>query len=67
MSDALMTYEDLAARWEVSPRQVRRLCKRWRLQPMDLGHRTKRFRPADVHRAESKMAGETDMRGRVIA
>lgn len=67
MNNDLMTYEDLAARWGVSPRQVRRLCKRWRLIPMDLGHRTKRFRPADVHRAESKMAGETDMRGRTVA
>lgn len=58
MSEGPLTYDDLAARWNLCPRQVRRVCKRWRLQPMDLGHRTKRFRPADVDRAEARMAGE---------
>lgn len=59
MSDGPLTYDDLATRWDVCPRQVRRICKRWKLSPMDLGHRTKRFRPADVARAEQRMAGDT--------
>lgn len=53
-----MTYQDLAARWHVSERHTRRICKRIRLKAADLGHRTKRFRPADVLRAEEKAAGD---------
>jgi hypothetical protein len=56
MSDAPLTYDDLAARWRVHPRQVRRICKRLTLAAMDLGHRTKLFRPADVDRAEERAA-----------
>jgi hypothetical protein len=56
MSGEPLTYEDLAQRWKVGLRQVRRACKRLRLEPMDLGYRTKRFRPADVERAEEKSA-----------
>jgi hypothetical protein len=52
-----MTYDEVAARLRVSPRHVRRICARWKLVPMDLGHRTKRFRPVDVERVEKKMAG----------
>ena len=59
MSDAPLTYQDLQARWgrpgkPMSKRQVNRICKSLNLHPMDLGHRTKRFRPADVLRAEGR-------------
>ncbi|MFK5923246.1 MAG: hypothetical protein QM496_13800 [Verrucomicrobiota bacterium] len=59
----LLTYMDLGVRWgeaedrPLSPRQVRRVCIKIGLKPLDLGHRTKRFRPADVHRAEERAAG----------
>lgn len=52
MSAGPLTYDDLAARWGVCGRQVRRVCRKLKLQPMVLGHRTVRFRPADVDRAE---------------
>jgi hypothetical protein len=58
MSAEPMTYEQLATRWHMHPRTVRRICNRWGLKPMDLGHRTKLFRPVDVERAEARMAGE---------
>lgn len=58
MSDQPLTYDELAARWRVSPRQARRLCKRLGVQVLDLGHRTKRIRPADVDRAEGTAAGD---------
>lgn len=57
MSDEPITYGVLAARWKVSERQVKRICKKIGLKAMDLGHRTKRFRPADVDRAEERRAG----------
>ena len=54
MSAEPLTYEDLAKRWGVVSRHVRRICTRIGLKPMDFGHRTKRFRPADVDRAEER-------------
>lgn len=63
MMDGLLTYEDLRTRWgrqgqPLCKRQVIRICARLRLKPLDMGHRTKRFRPADVLRAEARAAGE---------
>lgn len=58
MSEAPITYETLATRWGVCVRQAKRICKRIKLKPVDLGHRTKRFRPADVDRAEERRTGE---------
>jgi hypothetical protein len=58
MSEGPLTYEDLRKRWNCSKRQVNRICARIGLKPLDLGHRTKRFRPADVDRAEAAAAGE---------
>ena len=63
MMDDLLTYEDLRKRWGkggklMSARQVRRVCARLRIKVLDMGHRTKRFRPADVLRAEGKLAGD---------
>jgi hypothetical protein len=55
VSDGLLTYDDLVKRWGVCQRQAQRICTRLRLKPLDLGHRTKRFRPADVERAEERM------------
>lgn len=62
MSEEPITYEVLAARWKVCTRQVKRICKRIGLRPLDLGHRTKRFRPADVDRAEERLTGGTRRR-----
>lgn len=58
MSADPITYETLAKRWNCCVRQAKRICRRWKLVPMDMGHRTKRFRPVDVDRAEARMAGE---------
>jgi hypothetical protein len=61
--DRLWTYGDVARRWGVSERQVKRRIAGSSLKPMDLGHRTKRFRPADVLRYEAELAGVRE-RGR---
>lgn len=58
MSDVPLTYDDVAARYRVSPRQARRILARLQVTAMDLGHRTKRVRPADLDRAEATAAGE---------
>lgn len=57
MSEAPITYGTLAERWGVCQRQAKRICRRIGLKPLDLGHRTKRFRPADVDRAEERRTG----------
>lgn len=62
MSDEPITYSVLAARWKVCLRQAKRICTRIGLKPLDLGHRTKRFRPVDVERAEERRAGGTSKR-----
>ena len=56
----LLTYEDLAAHWGVSVRQAKRLTKKTGLEKnmLDLGHRTKRFRPTDLARVDARRAGE---------
>lgn len=60
----LWTYDDVARRWRVSTRQVKRRIAGTSLRPMDLGHRTKRFRPADVLRFEEELAGANTEAGR---
>lgn len=56
MTGGLLTYEDLATHWGVCPRQVKRLCKRHKIPAIILGHRTVRFRPADIELADEKLA-----------
>jgi len=53
---ALLTYNDLAKRWGIGPRHARTVAKELGLEPIDMGYRTKRFRPVDVDRAEAKAA-----------
>lgn len=60
--DQLLTYADLAERWQVCERQAKRLVEQWGCTVMDLGHRTKRFRMCDVLAAEARMAGEKEER-----
>lgn len=57
MSQGLLTYEDLAGRWGVHVRQAKRIAKKLKLPALDMGYRTRRFRPADVDRAEERAAG----------
>lgn len=52
MMERLWTYEDLERRWDLSGRQVRRVAKKLGLKSVDLGNRTKRFRPQAVMAAE---------------
>ncbi len=63
MSDGLLTAEQLAERWQLpgenwlsKKRQLLRICTRIGLKPVKLGHRTKRYRPADVERCEETIA-----------
>lgn len=56
IGDQPLTYGELAAVWRVSTRQVKRLCRKLKVPIMDLGHCTKRIRPADVDRAEERAA-----------
>lgn len=44
----LFTWADLAARWNCSERTARRRVKVLRVPALRFGHKTKRFRPADV-------------------
>lgn len=50
--DRLWTYEDLEVRWGVCGRQVRRIAAKLGLKAVNLGNRTKRFRPQSVMAAE---------------
>jgi len=52
----LLTWNEVAARWRVSPRHARRVARRLGLFPVNLGHRTKRFGLGAVIEAE-KTAG----------
>jgi excisionase family DNA binding protein len=54
----LLTYPDVQRLLNVSRRTVKRLITRKVLKCIDLGHRTKRFAPADVERAIAKMKGD---------
>lgn len=56
MSEGLLTYQDVANRWSVSVRTVRRLVARKKLSAVRIGHSTVKFRPADVERAEQKLS-----------
>ena len=68
MSEGPLTYTDLATRWGISERQVKRICRSISLKPMRLGHRTVRFRPADVDRAEeSSTKIQAKVKGRKAA
>jgi excisionase family DNA binding protein len=57
-ADTLWEYGDVAKHLKCSVRTARRLVAQKILKPLVLGHRTVRFRPADVERAKSKLAGE---------
>lgn len=61
-ASGLLTYADLAGRWGVGLKQARRLVRRLNIPILGLGHRTVRFRPADVTRAEARQAGAEDSR-----
>lgn len=65
MSEGLLTYADLAARWGVCTRQAKNVAKKLKLKALDMGYRTKRFRPADVVRAEERAAGERSRKAHV--
>lgn len=64
--DRLWTYEDLAYRWSIGERQVRRAVKAMGLRKVEgLGNNTVRFRPCSVLAAEEKAeAGRQGRRGR---
>src|SRR5262245_43021765 len=50
---ALLTPEDLAARWKVSTRHLRRMVNRGELPAVELGH-VVRFHPDDVAAVEAR-------------
>jgi len=54
VSEGPLTYDDLASHWGVCQRQAKRIARRLGLKPMRLGHRTVRFRPADVVSADER-------------
>lgn len=51
-ADRLWTYDDLAARWGISPRRARDRARAWKIKPIKMGYRTVRFRPCSVVKAE---------------
>ncbi len=62
-ADSLLDYAAIARRLNVSARQARRLVARGHLRCVDLGHRTKRFRPADLDRLIARRAGDSGSDG----
>lgn len=54
----LLDYEDAAAILGVSVRTARRLVAQRVLRAVRIGHRTVKFRRADLSRAISRLAGE---------
>lgn len=54
----LLDYQGAAACLGVSVRTARRLRARRILRAVEIGHRTVKFRPADIERAKAKLAGE---------
>ncbi|XHR27527.1 MAG: helix-turn-helix domain-containing protein [Chthoniobacteraceae bacterium] len=56
-ADALLTAPEVATLLNVSVCTVRRLVARKKLMCVDLGYRTKRFRPVDVERLKTKLSG----------
>ena len=50
--ERLWTYADLQARYGVGERQIRRVVAGLGIKPVQLGHRTVRFRPCSVMKAE---------------
>jgi len=59
----LLKKADVAMLLNVSTRTVERLVARKTLACVAIGPHTKRFRPADVERVKSKLAGETQPGG----
>ena len=49
-----MTYEDVAKKWKVNVSYVYRLVHEGKLRRVKLGHRSIRFRPADVEAYEKR-------------
>ena len=60
-ADSLMDYPAVAAHLSVSVRTVKRLVAQRKLKVIDLGHKTKRFRPVDVLRCADRLAGKGDL------
>lgn len=62
--ERLWTYEDLALRWgpsegvALSDRWTKRIAERLKIKKVMLGHRTVRFRPVDVMKAEERAAAQ---------
>lgn len=54
MTDKRLTMQDVADRFQVDKRTVRRFVSSGRLRPIRLGHRTVRFTLAEVERFEKK-------------
>jgi len=61
-ADSLLKYEDVAARLGISVRIVRRMRAQGFLRAVQFGHRTVRFRPADVEQSIARLAGEKRQR-----
>ena len=74
MMNAPLTAEELAARWHIGGlhwrRELVRKCTRLGLRPVDLGHQTKLYRPADILGVEEaatasvRRAGRKEKRGK---
>jgi excisionase family DNA binding protein len=62
IADTLLTKKDVAGRLNVSVATVERLVARGKLPCVDMGYRTKRFRPADLDRLQARLAGDTQPR-----
>ena len=58
--NSLLDYKAVAERLHVSERTVKRLVARKKLKVVNLGHRTKRFRPVDVSRCAERLAGKEE-------
>jgi hypothetical protein len=57
-ADCLLDYAQADERLGCSIRSARRLVARKLLRAVVIGHRTVRFRPADLERAAATLAGE---------
>lgn len=55
MDKTLLTVNDLAERWSLSPEMTRVLAEKLKLQPFVVGHRTRRYLLTAVIRAESRL------------
>ena len=57
--ETLWTYADLERRWRVGRRVARETCRQLGIVPAIRQHRTVRFQPAAVLRAETRAATES--------